>query len=71
VASPDPLSLTPSNSLAVKTHNQQFPSPSASLVKCEETQENIDGDPDAPEPHLEEITKWNIPLISCAGNIHD
>jgi len=51
----------------VKTHDPQSHSASASLAKSKETPENIDGDPDAPEPHLEEISKCNTLLISCAA----
>jgi len=51
----------------VKTHNLQFHSASASLAKSTETPQNTDGDPDAPEPHLEELSKCNTLLIGCAA----
>jgi hypothetical protein len=51
----------------VKTPDPQFHSPSAFLAKSEETPENKDGDPDAPEPHREEISKCNTLLISCSA----
>ena len=49
MVSPNPLSPIPSTYSAIKTPDLQSPHPSASLVKTEETPEEIKKDPDAPE----------------------
>jgi hypothetical protein len=53
VVSPNPLSPIPSTYSATNTPDPQSPGPSASLVKTEETPENIEKDPDVPEPTAE------------------
>jgi hypothetical protein len=47
--SPDPLSPIPSSS-AIRTSDPQSPGHSASLAEIKETSENMQGDPDIPEP---------------------
>jgi hypothetical protein len=49
---PDPLSTTTSSSATI-TPDPQSPGPAPFLVKIEETPENREGDPDAPEPAAE------------------
>jgi len=53
MVSPDPLSLTPSTSSAIKTP------------------ENTEGDPDGPNQQIEEISKWNTPLIRCTAQVDE
>jgi hypothetical protein len=50
VISPVPLSPTPSTSSAMKTYHPQSPGSSVSLLENEETSENTEGVPNAPEP---------------------
>jgi hypothetical protein len=50
---PDPLSLTPSTSSAIKTP------------------ENTEGDPDGLNQQIEEISKWNTPLIRCTAQVEE
>jgi hypothetical protein len=50
VVSPDHLSPTPLTSSDTKTPDPQYTGPSASLVETEGTQENTEGDCDAPQP---------------------
>jgi hypothetical protein len=52
VVSSNPLSPVLSTS-AMQTHDPQCHGPSASLLSTEETQENTEEDPDAPEPTVE------------------
>jgi hypothetical protein len=48
----------------MKTPDSQSPGPSASLVQTEETPENIEGDPDTPEPASEvDIRRTNGILL--------
>jgi len=49
----DPLSTATSNSSATIIPDPQSPGPALFLVKTDETPENTEGDPDAPEPAAE------------------
>jgi hypothetical protein len=53
VVPPDPLSIATSNSSAMIIPDPQSPGPALFLVKTDETPENTEGDPDAPEPVAE------------------
>jgi len=53
VVSPNPLSPIPSTYSATETPDPQSPHPSASLVKTEETPEELNKDPGAPEPNAD------------------
>jgi hypothetical protein len=53
VASPDPLSATPSISSAMKTPDPQSLGPSVSLVEIEEAPQNAERDPNDPKPAAE------------------
>jgi len=81
VVSPDPLSPTPSTFSTVKTYDPQFfPHPSASLVETEEREREREGGGGGERERLkktltplygqlEEISEWNILLISCAAKV--
>jgi hypothetical protein len=53
VVPPDPLSTTTSTSSATITPDPQSPGPVPFLVKTEDTLQNTEGDPEAPEPAAE------------------
>lgn len=64
VLSPDLLFPTAS---PMKTPNSHSPGHSASQVEIEETPENIEGRPDAPEPAAEQ----DISLFSSAAQVQE
>jgi hypothetical protein len=67
----DPLFPHPSVSPTVKIPDPQCPVPSAWLVEAEETPQKIWGDPHRLNQLLKEISRWNIPLISCATQVQE
>jgi hypothetical protein len=44
-------------------------SPTPLTSSAVKTPENTEEDPDGLEPQIEEIFKWNIPLISCTAQV--
>jgi hypothetical protein len=53
----------------LKTPDAHSPDHSASLTGIEETPENMQGDPDAPEPAAEGDIQMEYVLISCTVKI--
>jgi hypothetical protein len=49
----------------------QSTGPSAFMVGNDGTQESKEGDCDAPQPQLKEISEWNTPLICCTDSINE
>ena len=58
----DPMSSTPSTSLAMMTPDPQSPVSSLHLSEIEESTANREWGPDAPNQQMKEISKWNTSL---------
>jgi hypothetical protein len=57
----DPMSSSPSTSLAIMTPDPQSPVSSVYLAETEESTTNTEWRPDAPNQRME-ISKWNTSL---------